>query len=517
MRTGGKKDLILPLILAMGILLIASGAAYAVPNPVIALSGTVNGTGSDGNPYVYYHFKVTNYTSYPDSMFVERPDLAPCGENTSASQTWLDIYDANTNTRIYGFCGFGQASDLLLLPWFALTPGVAPPPIYIKLVDRDPSTGGTYTSNTITVYSPTAPVAAADSQSTPESTAVSFNVLSNDTDINADTLSVTGFSVSPSHGSVSNLGAGSVRYTPTAHYNGSDTFTYQVSDGTFTSTATVSLTVTAVEDPPVAAGDTATVNEDSSVSVNVLANDSDYDTPYGDVLSLQSVSAALHGTAAIVGSQISYTPNPNYNGSDTFTYTMRDSAALTSTASVSVTVNSVADVPNTPSTTLTDSRTNPINVSEYTPLFSWVFTDVDTADASGDWQSAFEIRIGTASGLSNVWDSTKVSSLTSGAPYGGVVLTPNVTYHWSVRVWDRYDLASSYSVDATFVILDIGLRVYDGTQTVKVATDYAGLSYKLRIRKGGTTYGIILVDPADSSASKIRVRTSTGVMALKKM
>src|SRR6185295_17600760 len=123
----------------------------------------------------------------------------------------------------------------------------------------------------------------------------------------------------------------------------------------------------------------------------------------------------------------------------------------------------VPDAPNAPSALLTDSKVNPINVNHYTPLFAWGFSDVDTADPTGDNQSAYEIRIGTTPGSSGAWYSGKLSSLTSGGTFGGTTLTANTTYYWSVRTWDKYDVAGPYSADGTFVILDIGLRVYDGT------------------------------------------------------
>nr|MBP8302658.1 hypothetical protein [Phycisphaerae bacterium] len=65
--------------------------------------------------------------------------------------------------------------------------------------------------------------------------------------------------------------------------------------------------------------------------------------------------------------------------------------------------------------------------------------------------------------------------------------------------------------------VDIGLRVYDGQDTVRIACEPAGtLTSPLRIAKHGTVYGIALVDPSDSSASAIRVATRSGVKALRR-
>ena len=102
--------------------------------------------------------------------------------------------------------------------------------------------------------------------------------------------------------------------------------------------------------------------------------------------------------------------------------------------------------------------------------------------------------------------------------YPGVTdLTPNTTLHWSVRVWDGEDQASAYSVDATFAILDIGLRAFDGAQVIRIAVDNVSSSYPLRIHKNGATYGIVLVDVSDPDASKFRIQTSAGMKAIKKM
>ncbi len=512
------------LFAGLALLLLPGAALYAqcftgLPDPIITLGGTENYLNFEGTPYVRYRIPVVNWSAFPDALFVPRPDLPACGINTDAARGWVEIYDASDDSYIYGFCAFDSANDLTNV-WFGLLPGVTPPAqVYIKIIDRDPACTDEWVSAPINVYAPTPAVANPDAFNTPEDTAYTGAVLSNDTDINGDTLDVTAVTA-PSHGTATLLASNSVRYTPAANYHGSDSFTYTVSDGTHTTVGTVNVTVSSVPDNPVAAADAATVAEDSSVSVSVLANDTDVDIPLdGDVLAVQSVTDPPHGTTSIVGLQVLYTPDANYNGSDSFSYTMNDGTGRTDSANVSVTVTSVPDAPNAPTGLQTQGKVDPINVSDYTPLFSWLFSDIDEADASGDHQSAWQIRIGTSSGASDAWDSGKVTGVPgSGTLPGAVVLLPNATYWWSVRVWDSYDLPSAYATDGTFVILDIGLRVFDGTQIVRIATDYVSpTTYPLRIHKGGTTYGIVLVDPSDPDASKIRIQTSSGIKALKKM
>ncbi|MCE9574879.1 MAG: tandem-95 repeat protein [Deltaproteobacteria bacterium] len=183
------------------------------------------------------------------------------------------------------------------------------------------------------------PVAVADSATTAEDTAKTIAVLTNDSDVDGDTLTITARST-PGHGTTA-LSGSNIVYTPAANYNGSDSFTYTISDGTLTAVATVTMTVTAVNDPPVAVNDTVTTAEDTAKTIAVLANDSDVD---GDALTIMAVTAPTHGTAVKSGANVIYAPAANYNGVDSFTYTITD-GALTATATVFMTVTSVNDLP----------------------------------------------------------------------------------------------------------------------------------------------------------------------------
>src|SRR5205814_76175 len=132
--------------------------------------------------------------------------------------------------------------------------------------------------------------------------------------------------------------------TPAGNYNGTDTFAYTVSDGHGADErATVTVSVNAVNDVPVAALDAATTAEDTSVTIPVLANDSD---PDGDTLSDPKSTAPAMGTAlANANSTISYTPHADFNGTDSFTYTISDGHGETATATVSVTTTPENDTP----------------------------------------------------------------------------------------------------------------------------------------------------------------------------
>ena len=112
--------------------------------------------------------------------------------------------------------------------------------------------------------------------------------------------------------------------------------------GNTTAASAVASAVTAANQPPLAVGNSATLNEDATVSLSVLSNDSD---PDGDSLSISSTGLAAHGTLSHNGSSVTYKPNANYNGSDSFSYSISDGFGGTATAMVAVTVNAVNDAP----------------------------------------------------------------------------------------------------------------------------------------------------------------------------
>jgi parallel beta-helix repeat protein len=189
------------------------------------------------------------------------------------------------------------------------------------------------------------PVARDDSATTIKNKPVIIPVLANDSDVEG---AITLRGVSPAdHGLVVVNPDGNVTYQPNLDYEGPDDFTYTVEDGQgATDTATVSITVFAVDpedQPPSAGDDAASTMEDTSVTVDVLANDSD---PDGDALTVVEVSTPTRGSATInPNNTITYVPTPNASGSDSFTYTVSDGRGLTDSATVAVTVSPVNDAP----------------------------------------------------------------------------------------------------------------------------------------------------------------------------
>src|SRR5262249_4697673 len=146
-------------------------------------------------------------------------------------------------------------------------------------------------------------------------------VLGDDTDPDGDALTAAGLT-GPSHGTLALGSDGSFTYMPADGYTGPDTFTYDASDGIRSNDpATVTLHAHATTHGPWAAGDAWSVAHDQVLTVaakGVLANDADED---GDPLTAQLVSGPSHGTLALSGDgSFSYTPDPGYAGTDTFSY-----------------------------------------------------------------------------------------------------------------------------------------------------------------------------------------------------
>ncbi|EMW7724454.1 tandem-95 repeat protein [Vibrio parahaemolyticus] len=186
-----------------------------------------------------------------------------------------------------------------------------------------------------------APNAENDVITTEEDTAVTIDVLVNDSDVEGDALSIQSASVPSEQGSV-DIVDGKLVFTPAENFNGEATITYIVTDGDLTDEAKVTVTVTPVNDSPVAVDDTVSTQEDTVVTIDVLPNDSDVD---GDKLSLQSASVPkAQGKVEIVEGKLVFTPAENFNGDAEITYTVTD-GQLTDEAKVTVTVNPVNDAP----------------------------------------------------------------------------------------------------------------------------------------------------------------------------
>ena len=192
-----------------------------------------------------------------------------------------------------------------------------------------------------------APVATDDAVNTNEDVDAIIPVatlLANDTDPDNNPLSITAVS-NPVNGSVL-LSGTDVTFTPATNFSGSASFEYTVSDGALTDTAVVNVTVTSVNDVPVANDDSYNTNEDTALNVpatGVLSNDSDVEN---DALTSVLVSNVSNGTLTLnADGSFDYIPNLGFNGSDSFTYKANDGTDDSNVATATINVSSVNDAP----------------------------------------------------------------------------------------------------------------------------------------------------------------------------
>jgi uncharacterized protein YkwD len=195
------------------------------------------------------------------------------------------------------------------------------------------------------------PTALSDSRNTTEDVPVDVDVLANDSDadgvLDRSSVRITEF---PKRGTVEiDVSTGQIRYQPTANFSGSDSFKYRVrdDDGAISNEATVRLFVGNVNDIPVARNDIFVTNEDSPLELGVLQNDSDVDGALNPA-TIQIIRPPAHGDVVLNArsGKVTFVPQPNFSGSDSFSYAVQDdSAAISNTATAFITVIDVNDAP----------------------------------------------------------------------------------------------------------------------------------------------------------------------------
>jgi hypothetical protein len=182
-----------------------------------------------------------------------------------------------------------------------------------------------------------APLANPQSVATQQDTPISVALSGSDGDGDALVFVVV---AAPAHGTLSGA-APDLTYAPNAGYVGADSFTFTVSDGQTTSApATVDLTVTEVNEPPVANAQVVTTAEDTAIAITLTGSD-----PDGDPLVYGLMSTPEHGVLDGVAPTLTYTPAADYNGPDSFQFSVYDGALYSESATVSITVNPVNDPP----------------------------------------------------------------------------------------------------------------------------------------------------------------------------
>ncbi|WP_246543047.1 tandem-95 repeat protein, partial [Vibrio alginolyticus] len=274
-----------------------------------------------------------------------------------------------------------------------------------------------------------APIATNDAIQTDEDSLVVIDVLANDSDIEGDDLIITSASVPEEQGIVEIID-GKLVFTPAENFNGNATISYTISDGELEDEAQVSVTVNSVNDAPIASNDTTITEEDSSVTIDVLPNDTDID---GDTLSIQSASVPeTQGTVEIVDGKLVFTPAENFHGDAEITYTVTD-GALTDQATVNVTVNAVNDTPVVESNIA--DQTLAEDFTPYTIDLNTAFSDVDNVDGELSFSVSgnSNIQVAIVNGIATFtptadWNGSEALTFTATDPSGeSVSQTVNFT------------------------------------------------------------------------------------------
>ncbi|HHX8334592.1 TPA: tandem-95 repeat protein, partial [Vibrio diabolicus] len=261
-----------------------------------------------------------------------------------------------------------------------------------------------------------APIATNDAIQTDEDSQVVIDVLANDSDIEGDDLSITSASVSEEQGIVE-IVDGKLVFTPAENFNGNATISYTISDGELEDEAQVSVTVNSVNDAPIALNDATITEEDTSVTIDVLPNDTDVD---GDELSIQSASVPSdQGTVEIIDGKLVFTPAENFHGDAEITYTITD-GALTDQATVNVTVNAVNDTPVVESSIA--DQTLAEDFTPYTIDLNTAFSDVD-GDLAFSVSGNSNVNVSIENGIATIsptadWNGSEELMFTATDPSG---------------------------------------------------------------------------------------------------
>jgi cysteine-rich repeat protein len=272
------------------------------------------------------------------------------------------------------------------------------------------------------------PTATDDQFATPEDVALTVTfaqLVANDTDPDGDTLTITAVDGATNGTVTLHANTNTVEFTPTANFEGTGTFTYTVSDGTATDIATVTVTVGGENDPPIAVDDTANTDEDVALVIaaaTLLGNDSD---PDGQTVTITGVDNPTNGTVSMSGTDITFTPDANFNGIATFEYTASD-GALTDVAQVRITVAPINDAP----VAANDQASTNEDVAVVIPAADLLANDTDAENDPLTVASVANVTHGTVS-----MTGTDIT-FTPAAGFSG-----NATFEYTVTDGDLTDTA----------------------------------------------------------------------------
>jgi hypothetical protein len=285
-------------------------------------------SGTDPQPGVVASF-TTAPSSGPAPLSVAVNASASTSTNPSRTYAWDWTNDGTLDT---GFTSSPTSSHTFP------TAGTQTIRLQVKDGDGDIAT----TTRSITVGPNQPPIASDTSVTVPEDGSGNVTVSATDPEGGAVTYART--TPNPAHGTATCTSAGVCTYTPAANYNGPDTFGFRASDSFSppnTDDGLVHVTVSPVNDAPTASNTSGAFTEDTAGPINLVGNDID-----GDALTYAILTPPTKGVITGSGSSQTYTPNPDANGADTFTYDVSDpSGAHSSPATGSITITPANDAP----------------------------------------------------------------------------------------------------------------------------------------------------------------------------
>jgi len=354
--------------------------AYAVATQPAHGTLTLNGTGPSATytPAANYFgpdsftFTASDGTVISNtatvSITVTKVNYPPVAQNqsvTTAENTPVTItlvaMQANNDPLTYA---------IVTQPAHGTLNGTGPSAIYTPAANYFGTDSFTFTASDGTVISNTAtvsitvtkvnypPVPVSQSVTTAENTALTITLTGTQTNNDALTFAVA---TPPAHGTLSGTASNPI-YTPSANYYGPDSFTFNAIDGTVSSTspATVSITVTKVNYPPVAQNQSVTTAENAPVTITLVATQAN-----NDPLTYAVATQPAHGTVTLngAGAGATYTPAANYFGPDSFTFTASDGTVISNTATVSITVTKVTIPPVAQNQSVTTTENAPVTIT----------------------------------------------------------------------------------------------------------------------------------------------------------
>ena len=305
-------------------------------------------------------------------------------EQDRSTNITLNATDPDNNPLTYTLLTSPQNGSLTgTAPNLTYTPntGYTGPDMFsFKASDGQWETEIAYVCIDVTPVSNHPPVADSQNVTVAEDTSLNITLTASDPDGDVLTYVYT----QPSHGTLSPGAGQTVVYQPALNYNGPDAFTFSVDDGRGgVANATVNITVTPVNDAPVADAQNVLTSEDTPLAITLTANDIENDS-----LSF-AYSQPAHGVITGNGSSISYSPTPNFHGTDSFTFTVDDGNGGTGSATVNIIVAPVNDSP--VAVAKGAPLANPTAFTDHLELLainsqsaSVIFNGADSSDIDGD-------------------------------------------------------------------------------------------------------------------------------------